>query len=94
MELEVTAVKRLRADSSSKATVTAGQAAKAVGVRNILVRGSGRVDVPVYRLAALKAGEHAAGPAIVEEDYFTCRVQGGWGFVISDAGDILLNRKA
>ena len=39
-------------------------------------------------------GDHAAGPAILEEDYFTCRVLDGWSFVISDAGDILLNRKA
>ena len=94
VELELTAVKRLRADSSSKATVTAGAAAKAVGMRNILVRGQGRIDVPVYQLATLKAGDHAAGPAIVEEDYFTCRVLQGWDFVISDAGDIILNRKA
>ena len=94
VELELTAVKRLRADSTSKAMVAAGGAAKAAGVRNILVRGSGRMDVPVYRLATLKAGDHAAGPAIVEEDYFTCRVLDGWSFVISDAGDIILSRKA
>ncbi|MDL2339188.1 MAG: hydantoinase/oxoprolinase family protein, partial [Pseudomonadota bacterium] len=94
VELELTAVKRLRAESNSTAKVSAGELATPAGTRNILVRGHGRIDVPVYRLAALKAGDHASGPAILEEDYFTCRVLEGWSFVISDAGDIMLNRKA
>jgi N-methylhydantoinase A/oxoprolinase/acetone carboxylase beta subunit len=94
VELEFAAVKRLRADSSSAAKVIEGGQASSSGVRNILFRGRGRIDVPVYRLAELKAGDHASGPAILEEDYFTCRVLEGWTFVISDAGDIMLNRKA
>ncbi len=94
VELELAAIKRLRADTGATARVNVGAAATAVGVRNVLARGRGRIDVPVYRLAALKPGDHAVGPAIVEEDYFTCRVLEGWTFVISDAGDILLNRKA
>ena len=60
----------------------------------MLIRDKGRIDIPVYKLSQLKAGDQAAGPAILEEDYFTCRVLDGWSFVISDAGDILLNRKA
>lgn len=94
VELELAAIKRLRAEAGTSTRVSLGSAAIAVGVRNILVRGRGRIDVPVYQLAGLKPGDHAAGPAIVEEDYFTCRVLEGWTFVISDAGDILLNRKA
>jgi N-methylhydantoinase A/oxoprolinase/acetone carboxylase beta subunit len=94
VELELAAIKRLRAGTGATARVNVGAAATAVGVRNILARGRGRIDVPVYQLAGLKPGDHAAGPAIVEEDYFTCRVLEGWAFVISDAGDILLNRKA
>ena len=94
VELEVTAVKRLRAEHAQKAGVQLGAAAVASGTRNILTRGQGRRDVPVYRLAQLKPGDHAAGPAILEEDYFTCRVLEGWTFVISDVGDIMLNRKA
>ena len=53
----------------------------------------GRVDVPVYQLAQLQKGDWAIGPAILEEDFFTCRVLDGWTFVVSDAGDVLLNRK-
>ncbi len=94
VELELTAVKRLRAESGSHAAWAERATAASSGVRNILTRGHGRVDVPVFRLAALKSGDHAAGPAILEEDYFTCRVLEGWSFVISDAGDIMLNKKA
>jgi len=93
VELELRAVKSLRREGSKSARFVAGEAAKADGTRNVLTRGQGRIDVPVYRLAQLKPGDHAAGPAILEEDYFTCRVLDGWSFVISDAGDILLNRK-
>jgi N-methylhydantoinase A len=60
----------------------------------VLTRGAGRIDVPVYQLAQLDPGDHAEGPAILEEDYFTCRILDGWSFVISEAGDIFLNRKA
>jgi N-methylhydantoinase A len=94
IELELAAVKRLRAESRSQAKWAERAAAAASGVRRILTRGHGRVDVPVYRLAALKPGDHAVGPAILEEDYFTCRVLEGWSFVISDEGDIMLNKKA
>lgn len=94
VELELAAIKRLRADTGATTRVSVGAVATKTGVRNILARGHGRINVPVYQLGALKPGDHAPGPAIVEEDYFTCRVLEGWTFVISDAGDILLNRKA
>lgn len=94
VELELAAIKRLREERGSAATFAEGSVAQPVGTRNVLTRGRGRIDVPVYRLAQLKTGDHAAGPAILEEDYFTCRVLDGWSFVISDAGDVLLNRKA
>jgi len=93
LELEMAAVKRLRADGGSHAKFSAGAAAAPEGTRRVLTRNQGRIDVPVYRMAALKPGDHASGPAIIEEDYFTCRVLDGWSFVISDAGDIILNRK-
>ncbi|WP_428422442.1 hydantoinase/oxoprolinase family protein [Methylibium sp.] len=94
VELELAAIKRLREQNGSAAKFVERSAAQPVGMRNVLTRGRGRIDVPVYQLAQLKAGDHAAGPAILEEDYFTCRVLDGWSFVISDAGDVLLNRKA
>lgn len=94
VELELRAVKSLREEAGNTARFDQGAAAKADGTRNVLTKGKGRMDVPVYKLSQLKAGDHAAGPAILEEDYFTCRVIDGWTFVVSDAGDILLKRKA
>ena len=94
VELELAAIKRLREARGSTAKFIERAAAKPVGTRNVLTRGRGRIDVPVYQLAQMQPGDHAAGPAILEEDYFTCRVLDGWSFVISDAGDVLLNREA
>lgn len=94
VELELRAVKPLRQEQGKTAGFVAGAEATADGSRNVLTRSVGRIDVPVYTLANLKAGDHGVGPAILEEDYFTCRVLDGWSFVISDAGDILLKRKA
>jgi N-methylhydantoinase A len=93
VELELKAVKALRTEGAKKASFTRGKPAVSVGVRNVLTRGMGRVDVPVYQLAQLQNGDWAIGPAILEEDFFTCRVLDGWAFVVSDAGDVLLNRK-
>jgi N-methylhydantoinase A/oxoprolinase/acetone carboxylase beta subunit len=93
VEVELVAVKSLREEAGKSAKFIQGSPARSDGVRNVLTRGKGRIDVPVYKLAQLKAGDHASGPAILEEDYFTCRVLEGWTFVISDAGDIMLNRK-
>lgn len=93
LELELSAVKVLRSESQKRATFEAGGKALADGKRTLLTKGQGRIDVPVYKLANMKTGDSGVGPAIIEEDFFTCRVLDDWSFVISDAGDILLNRK-
>ncbi|WP_234052362.1 MULTISPECIES: hydantoinase/oxoprolinase family protein [unclassified Xanthobacter] len=93
LELELKAVRGLRSATEKAASFAPKAPAPSHGKRNVLVRERGRIDVPVYRLADLAAGDFAAGPAILEEDYFTCRVPEGWQFVISDAGDILLSRE-
>lgn len=93
VELELSARKALRGGDARRASFAARGQAAASGTRTLLTKGKGRVAVPVYQLDALKAGDQGAGPAIIEEDFFTCRVLDGWSFVISDAGDILLNKK-
>lgn len=93
IELELSAVKVLRSESAKRASFEAGGKAQPDGKRTLLTKGQGRVDVPVYKLASMKTGDCGVGPAIIEEDFFTCRVLDGWNFVISDTGDILLNRK-
>ena len=93
VEVEVKAVKSLRDGGEGTASFAPRASASAHGKRHVLIRERGRIDVPVYRLAELSGGDFASGPAILEEDYFTCRVPQGWQFVISDAGDVLLSRE-
>jgi N-methylhydantoinase A/oxoprolinase/acetone carboxylase beta subunit len=93
IELELNAVKSLRKDSEKRASFKPATVAKASGTRKVLTASKGRIDVPVYRLADMVAGDHASGPAILEEDYFTCRVLDGWTFVVSDVGDVMLSKK-
>ncbi len=93
VEVEVKAVKSLRDGGEGTASFAPRASAAAHGKRHVLIRERGRIDVPVYRLAELSGGDFASGPAILEEDYFTCRVPQGWQFVISDAGDVLLSRE-
>jgi N-methylhydantoinase A/oxoprolinase/acetone carboxylase beta subunit len=50
--------------------------------------------VPLYRHEELSSGEWATGPAIVEEEYFTCVVPEGWRFLVNDNHDLVLNRKS
>ncbi len=93
VELEVAAVRTLRSVSAAHVAVEARMPAHAAAERVVLTDTHGRIAVPVYRVADMKPGSYAHGPAIVEEDYFTCRVRDGWRFVVSDAGDIILNRE-
>lgn len=51
-----------------------------------------RITVPLYRVEEQPAGAAAAGPAVLEEAFFTCRIDAGWRFEINDARDILLTR--
>ncbi len=48
--------------------------------------------LPVYRVEEQSAGASAFGPAILEEAFYTCRIEAGWRFEINTAGDILLSR--
>jgi N-methylhydantoinase A len=50
-------------------------------------------DLPLYRVEAQPAGAGASGPAVLEEAFFTCRIDAGWSFEVSDAGDVLLTRE-
>jgi N-methylhydantoinase A/oxoprolinase/acetone carboxylase beta subunit len=49
-------------------------------------------ELPLYRVEDQAAGASASGPAVLEEAFFTCRIEAGWRFEINEAGDILLSR--
>ncbi|HVT36706.1 MAG TPA: hydantoinase/oxoprolinase family protein [Nevskiaceae bacterium] len=65
--------------------------AKAAGKRSTFFNGK-RADAPLYRAEEQVAGATAQGPAVLEESFYTCRVDPGWSFEINAAGDILLSR--
>jgi N-methylhydantoinase A/oxoprolinase/acetone carboxylase beta subunit len=70
-----------------------GASAKAVsaGKRRVF-SGAGWSELPLYRAEDQKAGATAAGPAVLEEAFFTCRIDAGWRFEVNDSGDILLTK--
>jgi len=66
--------------------------AKASGTRAVLSAKGKRASIPVYRVEDLLPGASALGPAIVEEAYFTGKVDAGWQFSITASNDILLTK--
>ncbi len=60
--------------------------------RTVLISGE-RLAVPLYRVENLTPNSGASGPCVLEEEFFTCRVDPDWRFETSDTGDILLSRK-
>lgn len=93
VEVDLKAVKVLRTERENQVKCKKGEKASLNSNRTLLTKGNGQVEVPVYNLNQMKPGNYGAGPAIIEEDFFTCRVLDGWDFVISDAGDILLSKR-
>lgn len=65
--------------------------AQASGKRRILSAGQW-LEVPLYRAEEQSGGLGAAGPAVLEEAFYTCRIEAGWRFDFNDSGDILLSR--
>jgi N-methylhydantoinase A len=73
--------------------VARGTGATPVGRRPVVfVRGAAAVDTPVYRRAALGAGDRFDGPAIVEERETTVVVRPGWHVEVGADGSIVATR--
>jgi N-methylhydantoinase A/oxoprolinase/acetone carboxylase beta subunit len=66
-------------------------APKAAGVRSVML-GSKRAEIPLYKIEEQPQGAAAVGPAVLEEAFFTCRLDAGWRFNINESGDVLLTR--
>lgn len=69
----------------------ATQAAVSNGTRRTVCGGQWQ-DLPLYRIEDQPPGVSAEGPCVLEEAFFTARVEAGWRFEINEAGDILLSR--
>lgn len=90
VDLELDAVKPLRNSKIGSGSFVAKTPAKPSGTRRPLGADKQRSECPVYRLADLQPGDFADGPAVLEEDYFTCRILKGWRLTVSNLGDVLL----
>lgn len=69
--------KRKAATAASKRSVTSGGKA---------------AELPLYRVEEQAGGAQAQGPCVLEEAFFTSRIDAGWRFEINESGDILLSR--
>jgi len=92
--LEFSARKILRIESSKQAKSSKGEPAKQVAVRSIFGDNQEWSDLPVYDVSKMKSGNHGVGPAVIEEEYFTCLVRQGWSFVVTELGDVCLTKGA
>jgi N-methylhydantoinase A/oxoprolinase/acetone carboxylase beta subunit len=68
-----------------------GKAAVADAARRTLSGGQWQ-ELSLYRVEEQAAGAHAQEPCVLEEAFFTCRIEAGWQFEINEAGDIMLSR--
>jgi N-methylhydantoinase A/oxoprolinase/acetone carboxylase beta subunit len=91
LSLALTAIKPLQHATLSGRFGQHAHAALSSGTRSLRIGGR-ESDVPLYRVEAQTAGAGAAGPAVLEEAFYTCRIEAGWQFEINDAGDIRLSK--
>jgi len=54
--------------------------------------GGSWVELPLYRVEDQVDAVQADGPCVLEEAFFTCRVESGWRFQMNEARDILVSR--
>ena len=75
--------------------IKGGKVATAKLSRQVRLSDSGKLNdtkLPLFRHEELTPGQGAAGPAVVEEEYFTCLVPPGWKFSVNDNHDLVLTR--
>ncbi|WP_020650916.1 hydantoinase/oxoprolinase family protein [Solimonas variicoloris] len=69
----------------------ARQQASADGTRSVRIDGQVQA-LPLYRTEQQSGGVQAQGPCVLEDAFFTSRIDAGWRFEINESGDILLSR--
>ncbi|PCI52602.1 MAG: hydantoinase [Alphaproteobacteria bacterium] len=85
--LEITATKPIGHYTLEDHVNGAVQKAEPTGQREGLF---GRL--PIFTIEDLKSGDTGQGPAILEEEFFTCSIPEGWAFNISSNQDVLLTK--
>ncbi|MBL6749850.1 MAG: hydantoinase/oxoprolinase family protein [Nevskia sp.] len=99
VRLQLRATKPIPHFTLRPADTAAGAQAKASRSRTLRVAGGkggalAEAALPLYKHEELSAGNWAAGPAIVEEEYFTCLVPEGWRFLVNENHDLVLNKQS
>ena len=61
-------------------------------MRKIMLSPGNWQEVPVYRLEDQVPGATGQGPAIIEEEYFTGKINENWQFHISSNRDVLIEK--
>lgn len=56
------------------------------------LNGGSWVELPLYRVEDQVDAVQGNGPCVLEEAFFTCRIESGWRFEINEARDILVSR--
>lgn len=92
-EIELSAVKILRTLDDKTVAVERKTRAQKTADRCFLLDQNGYQDLPVYRLNDMQKGDYASGPAILEEDFFTAVIPATWVMVVSDLGDVILEKE-
>ena len=70
----------------------AASAAVSTATRRVTLPGDDARDVPLVRIADNRPGAAGEGPAILEEDFFTCRVPSGWRYRFAAGMDLVLEK--
>lgn len=93
LSLSLTAVKPMDRPAMTGRFGGTSQPAVPGGSRRVAVGGR-ESELPLYRVEDQPKGVavRAAGPAVLEEAFFTGRIDAGWTFEINASGDILLSR--
>ena len=89
--LSITATKPVPHPNLSGSFGEKASAAISQSKRTVLVN-SEQQDLPLYLVEKQVGTVSAIGPAILEESFFTCRIDKGWSFEINNSGDILLTQ--
>jgi len=88
--LRMTAVGRLAKPQLRTEEKAGGSDAKSV--RKVFIDGAWH-DTPIYDRAALAVDKPIAGPAIIDEEYTTILVKGGWTLTLGATGDLIARRQ-
>ncbi len=89
LSLVLHAVKPIQHASISGSFGGTTNAAKSSSTRKIRID-EVELEAPLFRVEDQAPGASASGPAVLEEAFFTCRIDPGWRFEINQSGDILL----